>query len=98
MIGAPGFWRRKLTIDGWLRRACKATNKSYGFRIETRWPSRLRILAQRSAVMRFPYLESGGAGVTMPIVILPESAAHRSGIPPIRRDGQAGRNFDRCYE
>src|SRR5258708_3592990 len=103
MIGANGCCRRKLIMDEWLFRACKATNKSYGLPlyvcdIVTRLPRRLRIVAQRSAVMRFPWRESGGAGVTMPIFILFNSAAHTCGTPPIHLDDQAYRNFGSCYE
>ena len=35
----------------------------------TRWPGFLRIFVQRSAVTRLPYLDCGGAGVTIPIFI-----------------------------
>src|SRR5436190_15093066 len=103
MIGATGFCCRKLTIDEWLFRACKANNKSYGLPlyvcdIEMWSPRRLRMVAQRSAVMRFPWRESGGAGVTKPIFILSNSATHTCGSPPTRRDDQACRNFDSCYE
>src|SRR4029453_5945870 len=103
MTGAAGFWCRKLIIDEWLFRACKPPNKSYALpsyicNIETRLPRRLRILAQRSAVMRFPWSESGGAGVTMAILIGPAPVAHTYGNPPIRRVDRACRNFDSCYE
>src|SRR6266446_7657658 len=103
MIGATRRCCRKLIIDEWLFRACKATSKSKGLPsylcdIETWLPRRLRMVAQRSAVMRFPWRESGGAGVTMPIFILPNSAAHTCGSPPRHRDDQACRNFDSCYE
>src|SRR5260370_1036341 len=55
MIGATGCCCRKLMIDEWLFRACKATNKSYGLlsyvcSIETRLPRRLRSVAQPTAV------------------------------------------------
>src|SRR2546421_5336177 len=103
MIPAKECCRRKLMIDEWLFRACKATNKSNGLPsylcdIETWLPRRLRIVAQRSAVMRFPWRESGGAGVTMPILMVSNSAAHTCGSPSIHRDDQAYRNFDSCYE
>src|SRR5712691_3125825 len=103
MSGAKGCRCRNVTIDEWLFRACKATNKSYGLpsyvcNIVTRLPTRLRMVAQRSAVMRFPWRESGGAGVTIPIFILLNSAAHTCESPPIHRDDQACRNFDSCYE
>src|SRR6266446_10915493 len=103
MIEAAGLWRRKLMIAEWLLRACKATNKSYGLpsyvcNIETWLPRRLRIVAQRSAVMRFPWRESGGAGVTMPILMVSNSAAHTCGSPPTHRDDQVCRSFDSCYE
>src|SRR5437870_5681138 len=103
MIGATRYCCRKLIIDEWLFRACKATNKSYALPsyvcdIETWLPRRLRMVAQRSAVMRLPWRESGGAGVTIPIFIFLNSAAHTCGSPPIHRDDQACRNFDSCYE
>src|SRR6266513_555704 len=82
MTGIAASWRRKLMIDEWLRRACKATKRSYRLpsyvcEIDTRLPNRLRILAQRSAVMRFPECEPGGAGVTIAILILPQSSVRR---------------------
>ncbi len=82
-------------IDEWLFRACKATNKSYGLlsyvcNIETRLPRRLRIVAQRTAVILFPEREFGGAGVTIPIrmassrytahVRKPAHTSRRSGV------------------
>ena len=95
MIGATGCCCRKLMIDEWLFRACKATNKSYGLlsyvcNIETRLPRRLRIVAQRTAVILFPEREFGGAGVTIPIRMA-SSALHgtraeaRPYVAPIRR-------------
>src|SRR5256885_13195825 len=103
MIGATRRCCRKLIIDEWLFRACKATNKSYGLPsyicdIETWLPRRLRMVAQRSAVMRFPWRESGGAGVTKPIFILSKPVARRCESLPIRRGVQVCRNFDSCYE
>src|SRR5258706_11388021 len=91
MIGATGCCCRKLMIDEWLFRACKATNKSYGLlsyvcNIETRLPSRLRIFAQRTAVILFPEREFGGAGGAISIPMASSRyTAHRREPPPTSR-------------
>jgi hypothetical protein len=60
-------------MDAALRKACSATSTShrwasYDCATTTLWPSSLSNLAQRSAVVRFPCRDRGGAGVTMQIL------------------------------
>ena len=66
--GSSGYRRRKQSIAAKLRRACKATMRSYGApsyacAMVTRWPRAFRMRAQRSAVTRFPCRDWAGTGV-----------------------------------
>jgi hypothetical protein len=62
-------------IEGWLRRACKASIASHGVEDDhsietlTEWPALRRNAAQRSAVWRLPFRVPGPAGVTRAIFI-----------------------------